>query len=422
MNDSRLRLLQVVHGYPPAVGGVERSTRDLCEALVAEHGFEVTVATTNTYAVTGFHDAFLPTIRIVENEIQNGVQIRRFGVSTRWDATLRQAQRFAWKLRLPGNDRLRTWYSGPRSSGMRDAVRRFEADVVCAASLPLNHMRYPFLRPEPRPPVVLVVAAHTNDAWGFERPYLLRLMRQAFATIAHTDHEREWLISRGAPPDRVHTIGHGIDPENLKPRPGAFRAAHAIDRNGLLIAFVGQHAGHKGIDTLVEVFPALLERMPDAWLAIAGSRTPFTNEVGRLVARLPAPARARVRVVADLSEQERADALGDCDIFASPSAAESFGITTLEAWALRKPVLVGDAPSQRSVVDEGVNGLIVRYRDSGALVAALERLGDARLRRSLGEAGHAKLLERYRSVEIERAYAELFRSAAEAGRRSLRSK
>jgi hypothetical protein len=30
MTGERVRLLQLVHGYPPAVGGVEFSTRDLC--------------------------------------------------------------------------------------------------------------------------------------------------------------------------------------------------------------------------------------------------------------------------------------------------------------------------------------------------------------------------------------------------------
>ena len=33
MTGERIRLLQLVHAYPPAVGGVEFSTRDLCEAL-----------------------------------------------------------------------------------------------------------------------------------------------------------------------------------------------------------------------------------------------------------------------------------------------------------------------------------------------------------------------------------------------------
>ena len=90
-----IRLLQLVHGYPPAIGGVELSTRDLCEALVAEYGLDVTVFTTNAFTISNFVDASLPTIPIDPDEEQNGVRIRRFPVVTRWAAMLRQLQRAA---------------------------------------------------------------------------------------------------------------------------------------------------------------------------------------------------------------------------------------------------------------------------------------------------------------------------------------
>jgi len=416
VSERPIRLVQVVHGYPPAVGGVEFSTRALCEALVARDGFEVTVVTTDALTATRFHDASQPTIPIVEDEEQNGVRVLRFPVETRFGGVLHQAQRVAWRLRLPGNDRLRTLYNGPRSRGMREAARSCDADVVCAASFPFNHMRYPFLRPEPRPPVVLVAAAHTNDDWGYERPYLLRLTRLAYATVAHSGYERDWLIARGAPPERVRVMGHGIDPTAMRPRPGAFRGANGIDPGGFLVCYVGQLGSHKGIDTLLRVFPAFLHRRSDAWLAIAGSRTPFIDRLARLVEALPSHARERIRLLTDVSEQEKADLLGDCDVFASPSQAEAFGITTLEAWALRRPVIVGDSPSQRSVLEDGLSGLIVPYGDEAALLAALERLEDEALRRALGEAGFSRLLARYQPRDIERAYAELFREAMESSR------
>ena len=108
MTRKRIRLLQLVHAYPPAVGGVEFSTRDLCEALVAHYDLDVTVFTTNAFTVANFVDGSLPTIPINPAEEQNGVRIRRFPVVTRWAPVLRQLQRFAWRLKLPGNDRLRT--------------------------------------------------------------------------------------------------------------------------------------------------------------------------------------------------------------------------------------------------------------------------------------------------------------------------
>ena len=409
----RVRLLQLVHAYPPAVGGVEFSTRDLCEALAAHHDFDVTVFTTNAFTVSNFVDGSLPTIPIDPHEDQNGVKIRRFPVVTRWVPVLRQIQRAAWFLKLPANDRLRTWYGGPIAPEMLRAVRGFDADVICAASFPLNHMTYPFRRAPPRPPIVLVPAVHTMNDWGYNRPHLINLAARAYATVAHTEHEREWLVSHGAPADRVRVIGHGIELSDFSPEQGRFRARRTIPSDALVVAYVGQQGGHKGIDTLLRVFPALLERRADAWLIVAGARTPYSEELRRIVESLPPQARSRVLLMDDVTAAERAEILADCDIFASPSEQEAFGITTLEAWSQSKPVVVGDGPAQACVVEHGVTGLLVPHGDERRL---LERLGaladDEALRRRLGGAGHNRLQERHVHSEIVAQYHELFLAAA----------
>lgn len=409
-------LLQLVHAYPPAVGGVERSTRDLCERLVAERGFEVTVLTTDVFSVQAFRDARQP--RMVEglDEVQNGVRVRRFPVRAGWAAALRPLQSAAYRLRLPGNDLLRTWWSGPISPAMRRAARaEARVDVVCAASFPLNHMRYAFDVPG-APPVVLVGAVHTSDTWAFDRACLLRLVDRSYATVAHTEHERDWLVARGCHAGRIRVIGHGIDAGELRPRSGAFRARHGIAREAFLVGFVGQQGAHKGLDILVGATPELLQRCPDAFVAVGGARTTYSPTLAALVAALPAGARERVLVVDDLDEQEKADLLGDADVFVSPSRAESFGITTLEAWSLGKPVVVGDTPSQREVVEDGVTGLVVAHGDTDALVSALVRLREPGLRRRLGEAGRAAVRERFSRRSVEGRYVELLEQAARAGR------
>ena len=350
------------------------SVRDLCERLVREYDFEVTVLTTNAYTVGNFFNSQLPTIPIKDLEVQNGVQIRRFPVVTQWNAVLRPLQSVAWRLNLPGNGLLRTWYHGPICPDMLEALRSTKADVICAASFPLNHMRYPFLLGRNTPPVVLLASAHTNQEWAFDRPNLLRLINRSYLTIAHTVHEREWLLARGAEPERIRVIGHGVDRDELRPRPGASRSAHGVEADAFLVAYVGQQAEHKGIDTLIGVLPELLKHCPSAWLAVGGARTPYSKELRRLAALLPKQASAQLVFLDDLTAQTKADLLGDCDVFASPSQAESFEITTLEAWSLAKPVIVGDNPAQREIVENGRTGLLVSHKKEAELLDALIRL------------------------------------------------
>jgi glycosyltransferase involved in cell wall biosynthesis len=408
--DPPIRLLHLVHSYPPAFGGVEVSTRDLCEGLVARGGFEVDVLTTDVSSVAGFRDARSPRLPGAGTEERNGVRVHRYPVDTRWATLLRPMQRIAYGLGLPRNDKLRTLYDGPISPMMRKAVVTHPADVICAASFPLHHMQYAFARGPCGPPVVLVAAVHTNDPRGFARNSIIDLVNRSFATVAHTRHEHDWLVERGADRRRVVVIGHGLDPDVIHPTPGALRRRLGIGARDFVIAFLGQHAPHKGIGTIVRAFPKALALRSDSWLVIGGARTSFTAELERTVAAL-GPAGDRVRILPDLTEPEKADVLGDCDVFVSPSQRESFGITTLEAWAFGKPVIVGDAPSQHEVVDGGRTGLIVPFGDVEALLCALARTMDDTIRSRLGDAGRRCLVEQHGRRTVEDQYAALFQTA-----------
>src|SRR4029450_2153342 len=143
-----LRLLQLVHTYPPALGGVQQSVSDVCERLVADYGWEVTVLATNALTSLSFRDSAISTLPIdPHGEQRNGVTVRRFSVDTRWAPFLRYAQATAYRLRLPGNGRVRTLLTGPVSRGLLQATLTEKADVICAATFPFNHLSYPFRRP-----------------------------------------------------------------------------------------------------------------------------------------------------------------------------------------------------------------------------------------------------------------------------------
>jgi glycosyltransferase involved in cell wall biosynthesis len=162
--------------------------------------------------------------------------------------------------------------------------------------------------------------------------------------------------------------------------------------------------------------PRLIERRQDPWLVVAGARTPYSEELRRMANALPEPARSRLLVIDNVTSGERAEILADCDIFASPSEQEAFGITTLEAWSQAKPVIVGDGPAQACVVEHGVTGLLVRHGDEHSLLQRLVELADDEgLRFRLGRAGHRRLQERHIHSEIVAQYHELFVAAATRG-------
>lgn len=86
----------------------------------------------------------------------------------------------------------------------------------------------------------------------------------------------------------------------------------------------------------------------------------------------------------------------DMLVLPSVDKSEAFGVVALEAMASGLPVITSDLPGVRSVVEKQKNGLLVKPGNVDNLVKMIKRLlGDPRLARQLGQAGRAKVLQRY---------------------------
>jgi glycosyltransferase involved in cell wall biosynthesis len=83
-------------------------------------------------------------------------------------------------------------------------------------------------------------------------------------------------------------------------------------------------------------------------------------------------------------------------VVAVPSHREGFGVACAEAMASGRPVVASAVGGLLDLVADGKSGLLVPPRDVPALRGALERLlGDAELRRRMGEAGRERIREHF---------------------------
>ena len=97
------------------------------------------------------------------------------------------------------------------------------------------------------------------------------------------------------------------------------------------------------------------------------------------------------------------------DVFVLPSWIEGMPITVLEAMAHGKPVVATAVGGTAEVVVDGETGLLVPPRDPGRLAAAIDRLlSDPELARRLGEAGRARVAERFSAETMAGRVLEIY--------------
>jgi glycosyltransferase involved in cell wall biosynthesis len=391
-----MRILHVVHGYPPSSGGSQWLVKNLSERLVSRYADQVTVFTTVAHHMEHFWRSGGPTMPAGTEEV-NGVTVRRFAVFNRLNVLRMLIAGVAYRLRLPYNDWLRTIYNGPLIFGLSRAVASSGADVVFATAFPLLHMYYALAGARRAGiPLVFLGAIHTADAWGYDRKMMFRAIQQADAYIAHTTFERDYLIARGIRGESISVIGAGVDAHALAAADGAAVRKRYGWENVPVVALVAKQMARKRFDVLLEAMRRVWAVRPDVRLLLAGAQTPYSRQIEEMVDALPLEQRAHTTLVSDFSEEEKPNLLAACDIFALPSGQESFGIAFIEAWACGKPIVGARIGAIPSVIDEGRDGLLVAYQDADDLARAiLELLADPSRRVRMGEAGRRKVLENY---------------------------
>ncbi len=392
-----MNILHIVHGYYPALGGTELLFQRISEHLVADYGDQVTVLTTNGHNTTFFVDPSQPAIPIRENEVINGVRVRRFPVNNRIAPRLAKLQYMAYRHHWPFNDVLRTLYHGPITGPMFTAIRHAQADVVCASAFPMLHMYYAALGKRfNRIPLLYHGALHPEDQWSFSRPIIFKAIAACDIYLANTAFERDFVIRQGISPDKVQIASPGVDPAPFQAADGMTLRRKLGWESAPVVAFVGQQASHKGIDILYHAMRLVWRQIPEARLIVAGGRTKYSERLDRILETLSPQERARIRLMPNFAEEEKPQIFAACDAFVYPSGYESFGVTFIEAWAAGKPVIGCRSGAIATVIDEWRDGLLVPYRDIPQLAAAiLELLTDDMLRERMGRRGREKVLEQH---------------------------
>lgn len=384
-NGTAPRVLMVTPRSPLEQGGVERHVLEVSTRMAAA-GVHVEVICTD------------PDAPAASDQTHEGVRIR----------TLR-----AWP---PGRD----WHLAP---GIWRAMGREKWDLVHVQSYhtlvaPLAMLRALVLR---IPYVVTFHGGghsleHRNRARGLQMRLLRPLLRRAAKLVAIARFEIEqYGAALGVPQERFAFIPNGTD---LSFSGGDVTGGEPAVPT---LASIGRLERYKGHHRVLEAFPLVLEREPEARLLIVG-KGPYEDELRRQVEDLGLSDRVEVTSVPPGDPKGMAALLGGVSLVVLMSEFESHPLVALEAAAARRRLLVADAGGLSEIAADGFGRAIPLDSTAQQIAdAALEELAKPPPQRSpeltSWDECAAALLDLYASVlKTDVPIAHLTSSGSGAGR------
>jgi glycosyltransferase involved in cell wall biosynthesis len=205
-------------------------------------------------------------------------------------------------------------------------------------------------------------------------PMVRLSLRRADGVAVPNAEEAQYVVRvLGRDPSTVFVLGNGVPSDLVSdPRP---------TRNGSLgVAFVGTYIARKGVHDLAAAMTKFMGEHPESRLGLFGTGAASH----RALSDYPSDLHGRISVVPRFERSELPELLSSYDVLVFPSVFEGQGVALLEAMACGLVPIASDTAGPRTVVDHGINGLLVPARDPDAIESALTRLdNDPSLRQAL---------------------------------------
>ncbi len=246
----------------------------------------------------------------------------------------------------------------------------------------------------------LLGMTHGHEAAWAQLPVSAQLLRRIGGNTDVLTYLGEYTRSRIAKAvgpraaARMVQLPPGVDESTFRPDSGgdAVRARLGLSERPVVVC-VSRLVPRKGQDTLIRALPRVLAAQPETVLLIVGGG-PYRGELEKLVDSVGV--RSSVVFTGAVPWEELPAHYGAGDVFAMPCRTrrggldvEGLGIVYLEASATGLPVVAGDSGGAPDAVREGETGYVVPGKGGESVLAErlVRLLGDADLRREMGEAG-----------------------------------
>ena len=237
-------------------------------------------------------------------------------------------------------------------------------------------------------------------------PADIRLYRQADAVIALLEPEKKFYLKTGIKEENIFVVGLAADigkptfTEELKQK-------HSLD-GYKIVTFIGRKQKYKGVLELRKAAEKVWGRFPKTKFLFIGP-----EDKGCII---DAGGERVISAGGVIDIERKSSYINLSDIICLPSRFESFGIIVAEAWAFRKPVVVSDNEALQFLVEDGVNGFIVKIEPEDIAQRLIELLENLELTAQFGENGFEKYRKNYTPEIIFKKHMKIYKKISEKSR------
>jgi glycogen(starch) synthase len=393
-----LRIAFFVWEYPPRlVGGLGTYAQYITREYV-ELGHDVSVFTLNdgnmkTVETLGGVDVQRPLIADASNVFPMFVvdDLKRWGTNIRFFNDV-----FIYNILSS-------------TKFLNEMVRKegFRFDVVCVHDW-LSCIAGLITKNETKMPVVFHVHSTEWGRSGGHGSEVVSHLEEATAQnadriITVSNAMQDDLIRHGWPQSKISVVWNGVDPEEYDPRKCRnedaqhIREEYGIPADWNMLLFLGRLTWVKSVKNLVQAMPMVLEEFPKTKLVILG-KGEEQSDIVETSNRLGIKDKVVYRFDF-VPEEERILHYAASDVCIFPSVYEPFGIVSLEAMSMAKPVVVGAkgvVGFREQVISSGPgqNGVHINGEDPADIAWGIkEVLRDPQKAKVWGENGRKRVLD-----------------------------
>jgi len=362
-----MKILFCNYEYPPLGGGGGVVNNLVAEELAKRH--DVTVLTSRAFGCP-------------KENIENGVRVLRVPVLLRKEkpvATLTSMGSYVLTAICEG----------------RKLVKREKFDIINTYfSIPTGPVGHSLARAGNLPNIISLMGGDVIDPskklsphkhWYF-RALNCFLFRNADAVVAPSDnliHNMRIHYKSGVEPRK---IPFGIRRPVVEP---ADRNKYGFTQDQVLIACVGRLVPRKQMPQLISLVQALREE--NIHLIIIGDGPLKQNLLNEASAQGVAD---KVTLTGFIDETEKFQILKMCDVYASTSQHEGFGLVFLEGMGASLPVVSYNQGGHTDYVINEQNGFVIELNDLDAFIDKTRVLvKDKSLRKKMGTDGYRRAEE-----------------------------